>query len=200
VKEVRTVDESTHRRADARRNSAAILAAATECLARDPDMTLKDIAAAAGVGRVTLYGHYESRAVLVEAVVDRAIEQTDLELREVDLSGDPLVAMGRLMAVSFDLTHRFGGLVLAAQRALPPGRFQALHEAPAARVRQLLTRGRRGGSFRTDAPLAWQVMTIQALMHGAVEAVYRGDLTAVQARGLVPTTVLATLERRGPHE
>lgn len=64
-------------RADAQRNIAAILDAATECLARDPDLSLNDIARAAGVGRVTLYAHFDSRSGLVEAIVDRAMRHTD---------------------------------------------------------------------------------------------------------------------------
>ncbi|MGH3403828.1 MAG: hypothetical protein ACRDRJ_15215 [Streptosporangiaceae bacterium] len=43
------------RRADARRNIAAILEAALDCLARDPQASIADIAAGAGVGRITLY-------------------------------------------------------------------------------------------------------------------------------------------------
>ena len=49
------------KRSDALRNIEAILEAATTCLARDPDASVNSIAQAAGVGRVTLYGHFESR-------------------------------------------------------------------------------------------------------------------------------------------
>jgi TetR/AcrR family transcriptional repressor of mexCD-oprJ operon len=42
------------RRADARRNIAANLDAATTCLIRDPQVSTSAIARAAGVGRVTL--------------------------------------------------------------------------------------------------------------------------------------------------
>lgn len=186
------------RRADAVRNRAAILDAATECLARDPDVSIKDIARAAGVGRVTLYGHYESRAALVEAVVDRAIRQTDSDLRTLDLSGDVREAMTRLMSVTWDLTHRFGALVVAAQRDLPSETFRTLHEAPSARVEQLLITGRKQGAFRRDAPVSWQVRAMQSLLHGAVDAVYNGELRADQARELVTSTVLAVLEPPRP--
>ena len=187
-------DQVPTRRADAVRNRAAILDAATECLARDPDVSIKDIAGAAGVGRVTLYGHYESRAALIEAVVDRAIRQTDAELRGVELSGDVREAMARLISVTWDLTHRFGALVVAAHRDLSSETFRALHEAPVARVEKLLTKGRKRGAFRTDAPVSWQVMAMQSLLHGAVDAVYRGELQADQARELVISTVLAVLD------
>ena len=59
---------SQPRRADAKRNVAAILAAAAECLARNPDTSMGEIAAAAGVGRMTLYGHFKTRAELLNAV------------------------------------------------------------------------------------------------------------------------------------
>jgi AcrR family transcriptional regulator len=181
------------RRADAQRNRVAILDAATDCLARDPDMSLKDIAEAAGVGRVTLYGHYESRAALVEAVVDRAIAKTDSGLQELDLSGEPNEAMAALLAVTWDLTHSFGALVVAAQKALPSDTFKVLHEAPAARVRRLLERGRASGAFRDDLPLSWQVTTIQAILHSGAEGVYRGEVQPDRARELVTATILATL-------
>lgn len=181
------------RRADARRNEEAILEAATAGLARNPDLTLKQIAEAAGIGRVTLYGHFDSRGALIEAVVDRAMAQTEQELAALDLSGDPRDVLARLMEVTWDLTHRFGALVAAAQRTLPADRFQDLHEAPAARVRKLLKRGRASGSFGASTPLAWQLAAIQSLLHGAADAVYRGELTARQVRENLPVTVLACL-------
>lgn len=182
-------------RADARRNIATILDAATDCLARDPDVSVHDVARAAGVGRVTLYGHFESRSRLIEAVVDRAIRHTDEVLTGVDLSGDAAGAMHRLMVATWDLTFRYGALVVAAQRTLPAQRFTDLHEAPAVRVRQLLERGRAEGSFRSDVPAAWQSVTIQSILHGGTEAAYRGEITAEEGRRLVPDTIVAALAR-----
>lgn len=181
------------RRADARRNIAAILEAATTCLARDPDASLKTIAEAAGVGRVTLYGHFDSRSTLVGAVVDRAMAQTEADLSVLDLSGDPREAMSELMSVTWDLTHRFGALVVAAERVLPADRLKDVHEQPAARVRRLLARGRRSGVFDKEVPLEWQVTTVHAIVHAASEATYRGELTPEKARRLVARTVLAAL-------
>ena len=111
------------KRADARKNIAAILDAATECLARDPDASVSDIATAAGVGRVTLYGHFESRGALVAEVVERAMTAGDTVLEAVDLTGDPRAALGRLLEASWHVTHRYGGLVIAAQAALPESDF-----------------------------------------------------------------------------
>lgn len=185
------------RRADARRNIAAILDAATACLAVDPEASINDIAAAAGVGRVTLYGHFGNRAALVSEVVGRAMASSDRELEAVDLEGDAREALGRLLVASWHVTHRYGGLVLAAQDAMPERDLREAHDKPAKRVRRLLRRARKEGSVRTDMPLEWQVTTIQGVIHAASGAVHRGELTADKAPGLVRSTVLAALTPPG---
>jgi AcrR family transcriptional regulator len=181
------------KRADARRNIAAILDAATAALARDPDVSMNEIARAAGVGRVTLYGHFASRAALVSEVVERAIAETDDVLAMVDVTGDPREALGRLLEASWHLTHRFGALVVAAEQALPAARVDEAHERPARRVRALLRRGRRAGSFRSDMPLAWQLAMVQSVIHGASTAVHTDRISAAQAPRLVRETTLAML-------
>jgi TetR/AcrR family transcriptional repressor of mexCD-oprJ operon len=179
------------KRADARKNIAAILDAATATLALDPDASINDIARAAGVGRVTLYGHFPNRAALVAQVVERAVQRSDAELEAVDLEGDAREALGRLLEASWRVTHRYGGLVLAAQAALPERDLRAAHDKPAQRMLTLLRRGRREGVVRKDMPLDWQVTTIQGVLHAASGAVHRGELSAEQAPGLVRATLLA---------
>ncbi len=179
------------KRADARRNIAAILEAATERLARDPDVSVNEIATAAGVGRVTLYGHFESRAALVAEVVERAVNESEDTLAAVDLSGDPRDALARLLETSWEITHRFGALVVAAENTLTRDQMRATHQRPAARVERLLKRGRREGVFRKDLPVVWMVSTIQSVVHGASVAVHRGDITAAQAPHLIHETVLS---------
>jgi TetR/AcrR family transcriptional regulator, mexCD-oprJ operon repressor len=181
------------KRADARRNIAAILDAATECLARDPDISINDIAKAAGVGRVTLYGHFESRAQLVAQVVERAIAQSEESLSAVDVTGDPREALGRLLEASWAVTERFGALVVAAEGAVPPDELREAHAAPARRVRKLIRRGRSSGVFRRDMPVEWQVTVMQAVIHGAVLATHRGEITRAQAPHLVRDSALAML-------
>lgn len=183
----------TAKRADARRNIAAILEAATACLAVDPDASINDIAVAAGVGRVTLYAHFENRAALVAEVVERAMADSETKLAAVDLDGDAREALGRLVEASWHVTHRYGGLVLAAQSAMSEDEFREAHRRPTQRVLRLLRRGRREGLIRSDMPLDWQVTTIQGVLHAASGAVHRGELTADLAPELVRITVLGAL-------
>lgn len=136
------------KRADAQRNIEAILDAALDCLGRSPDAPVGEIAAAAGLGRVTLYGHFPSRAQLIDAAFAKAIEDGEAALDGVDLSGEPRKALGRLVESSWMLVDRFRSLLVAAQDALPPGRIRALHAAPMERVQKLLERGQAEGVFR----------------------------------------------------
>ncbi|MEU6022975.1 TetR/AcrR family transcriptional regulator [Micromonospora sp. NPDC047134] len=185
--------EGTARRADARRNVESILEAAITLLATDPAVSVNEIARAAGVGRVTLYGHFPSRGALVEAVSRRVIASTDQALGAVDLDGDPREAMARLLEATWQLTYRFGAIVVAASDALTPEEMRRVHEEPARRMRALVARGRDEGVFRADMPLSWQLTTIQGVLHGASAAVHRGDVTAEEATGLVRDTLLAAL-------
>lgn len=181
------------KRADALRNIEAIIDAATRLLAVNPDASVNEIAEEAGVGRITLYGHFDSRATLLREVSERAIAHTEEELARIDVDGDPRDALGRLLEATWHLTHRFGALVVAASQALSPEQMRRAHDEPYARARRVLERGRAAGEFRGDVPIDWQISVIQAILHGASAAVHRGEITADAAPALVRDTVIAAL-------
>ncbi|MGH3728078.1 MAG: TetR/AcrR family transcriptional regulator [Micromonosporaceae bacterium] len=191
------VDGGHHRRADARKNIAAILDAATECLARDPDASVNAIAKAAGVGRVTLYGHFDSRATLVTAVVERALRETDAALEATDLDGDPRDALVRLITSTWRLTSQFGALVVAAERELSAEQVVRAHAEPMRRVERLIERGRQDGVFRADLPAHWLSTVLHNVTHAAAGALHRGEMTAEEAPRIIAATMLAAITPPG---
>ena len=180
-------------RADARRNVAAILDAATDCLARDPEVSIADIAAAAGVGRITLYGHFKNRAELIDAVMGRTIEHADAILAAVDPAGDPRAELGRLVAASWQIVHRFSNILLAAHRELPAERIRGIHDPVLRQVQDLIACGQRTGAFRRDLPVHWLTTTTFSLMHAAAEDAAAGRLDASDAPGFITATLLGAL-------
>ncbi|GAA1144387.1 hypothetical protein GCM10009630_48660 [Kribbella jejuensis] len=182
---------TTTRRADAQRNIAAILTAAAECLSRNPAASTSEIAKAAGVGRVTLYGHFPSRAELVDAVFVQAIATGEETLGQVDLTGEPRAALARLIESSWQLVDQFRSLLIAAEEALPPGRVRELHADPMARVERLLERGRSEGAFRTDLPTSWLVSIMHNVMHGAASDILAGRISSADAAPYITATLLA---------
>jgi AcrR family transcriptional regulator len=184
---------SRPQRADARRNVVAILDAATSCLARDPEVSVAAIAAAAGVGRITLYGHFKTRAELVDAVLTQVIEEADQILDATDTGGEPREALARLVTASWEIVHRFRNILLAAQRELPAERIRGVHDPILHRVQSLITRGQDAGAFRRDLPSQWLISTTFSLMHTAAEDTSAGRIQGDDAARLITATLLSAL-------
>ncbi|WP_028063046.1 TetR/AcrR family transcriptional regulator [Solirubrobacter soli] len=174
----------TRRRADAERNIAAILDAAVLVLADRPDAGLGEIAKAAGVVRQTIYAHFPSRDDLLEAVADRALEQTLTAIDAADPeSGPPAEALDRLIQAWWTSVARHAR-VLEALAAVSPSRaaLHDFHGPVLARLNALLERG----DFDRDVPATWFL----ALMHAAADDVAAGRLDEAAAA--------ATLRRAVP--
>lgn len=188
----------TARRADAERNTAQILDAAVACLSRSPSATTAEIAQAAGLGRVTVYGHFPSRAALIDAALVRLLERGEAALGRVELGGDPRRALADLIGASWQLTADAGAVLEAARTVLPADRIRDLHEAPARRVRDLVRRGRDEGVFRDDLPLDWLVGVLHHVLKGAAADVAGGRLDPADASRLIVATVLAAYRPPDP--
>ncbi|MFI0447236.1 TetR/AcrR family transcriptional regulator [Actinomadura sp. 6N118] len=108
-------------RADAARNRAKVLAAAAELFAaRDPrEVTMDDIAKAAGVGRGTLYRRYPDTASMARALLD----EHERELQGRLLRGEPPLGPGAppaerlaaFFAAMVELLETHAPLVLGAE-------------------------------------------------------------------------------------
>ncbi|NEE01084.1 TetR/AcrR family transcriptional regulator [Phytoactinopolyspora halotolerans] len=179
------------RRADAERSIARIVTAARATLSTDPHATVDDIVKAAGVGRMTLYGHFRTRQELVEAALADALRAGEETLAHVDLTGDARDALTRLLESSWSLVAESAALVEAAQGVLPAGRMRELHAAPAERLNELIERGRRQGVFRTDLPVFWLINTVHYVLHGAAEEIRAGRLDSADAGRVIVATVQA---------
>ena len=183
----------SRRRADAERSIARIVSAARDCLVRDPGVSLDDIARAAGVGRMTLYGHFPSRPALVEAALVEALRAGDEALTSVDLTGDARDALGRLLAHSWVLLAESMSLSEAAQAALPVGRVRDLHGKPAQRVEDLIRSGQDQGVFRTDLPITWLIGAVHYILKGAAQECRAGRIRTEDAPGLITATAQSIL-------
>ncbi|KAA1426092.1 helix-turn-helix transcriptional regulator [Nocardioides antri] len=108
-------------RADAARNTEQLLAAAARLFAeRDPaEVTMEEIAQAAGVGKATLYRRFPDRASIAAALLG----EHETELQEAMLRGEPPLGPGappgeRLAAfygAMVELLERHGRLVLGTE-------------------------------------------------------------------------------------
>lgn len=179
-------------RADAIHNRDAIVDAALMFLNTNPRASLAEIAKAAGVGRVTLYGHFASRDELLQAVIKRTMDRVDAQLSAIDLGGRPWESLEALIRSSWRIIAQFSGLLGVADE-LPPNMIRDYHFQPMMRVQALLLRGRSEGVFRTDHTIEWQTACFYAILHGAAVEIRAGRLTESDAPQIVPETLRALL-------
>ncbi|MFV0287657.1 MAG: TetR/AcrR family transcriptional regulator [Demequina sp.] len=149
-------------RADSARNREALLTAGAEALRRDIDAPLEDIAAAAGLSRRAVYGHFPSREALVDAVIARGAERIAAAVGPLN-EEPPLEALARLGARLWDAVVDVHAV---ARMALTSGRTSTVAYAMnpiRRRLRALLSQAAEGGLVRTDIP----VTTLAALVERA---------------------------------
>ncbi|MGO4526660.1 TetR/AcrR family transcriptional regulator [Microvirga sp. 2MCAF35] len=141
-------------RADARRNRDRLIEVAAEAFASSGvDASLEAIAREAGVGPGTLYRHFPTREVLIEAVYRREVEGLVAAAKELALTHEPDEALAEWM-------QRFVGY-MATKRGMrdslrlllesnSPLFAQTSGVVPLA-FKSLMERAARAGTIRPDA-------------------------------------------------
>lgn len=186
--------EPPRRRADAERNIAAILTAAGELFGRGHAPAMGEIAAAAGVRRATRYAHFPSRELLLDAVVERTIAETDAKLTSLHLDRDSAdVALTRLVRTSWPMLDRHRRLRTVALAELGSERLRRHHDRALHHLDRLIRRGQDDALFRTDLPRDWLTTTFYAVLHAAADEADAGRLTPGDAPDLLAATVLSLL-------
>ena len=145
-----------------------------------PGRDLAQIAKAAGVGRVTLYGHFPPAPSSSTRSCARAFEG-ERRTRAGRPVGRPPEALTRLIEASWEVVDQSRSLLMAAQNALTPGRIQELH-ARAGRSGRAADRARAGGGRLPHRPPGLVAGgQLHNVMHGAADEIHAGRLTADDA-------------------
>ena len=184
------------RRADAERNVAAILDAAIEALADDLDASMAEIARRAGVVRATLYVHFPTRDVLLDAVTRQGIERATIAIAAAEPErGDADEALVRVITAAWRTLDRLHSIVAINARR-PHSDFRALHEPVLDLLGPLIERGQRDGTFRAEVPLRWHLTVILALIHAASQELRNGAVRAEDIEPALAATVVGAVSGR----
>ncbi len=179
-------------RRDAAENREALIAAAKAVLNHDPSASLESIAAAAGLSRRSVYGHFANRDdLLLELVTSGAKRVADA------LDGlthpDPVV---RLALIASRLWREIEAMrvmaVVAVRGPLAAHTTAAL--APVRRgVREAIADGRAAGSMRQDLPVALLARLVEDTALAVLEESAQNTLPSREGHDLVMLMTLGTV-------
>jgi AcrR family transcriptional regulator len=183
-----------HLRADAERNVRAIIDAAIVLLAAEPDASMERVAAAAGVGRATVYRHFASREHLVRAILDRALQDArDAVMGSRPDEGTALEALQRAVAALLKVADRYR---LVRSVAPHDEELRRRAEEVGAPLTAIFERGQRAGEFRKDLSPRWSAGALGALLQALTVQLINGDVRERDAGPLLVTTLVDGLVAR----
>jgi len=182
------------RRADAERNINAILNAALEALADDPDASMAEIARRAGVVRATIYMHFPTREALLDAVMENAVAQVAEATRAAEpTKGEPEEALQRVLGATWQKLSDFQTLLAINTSRLSAKELHRRHQPVMTQFVPLMERGQKKGVFRSDVPVSWHLAMIRAIAHAASAEVRSGRIPAAEVESAMLSTALAAL-------
>ena len=166
----------------ASRSRRALLDAAIELLLTNPGASLSDIAQHAGVGRATLYRHFESREALIRELALESLKMTDAVLqpiRDAGLTARETLEQGLLAIMR--VADRFHFLLFLWYFGDEDPELEAIYNRQLEDVYRLVERGKQEGSIDSALSSEWIVTLIDSLVYAGWWALQSGDLTAEQA-------------------
>jgi AcrR family transcriptional regulator len=180
------------RRSDAERNRRRIIEAGIDLLSSDPDASMEAVAEASGVGRTTLYRHFESRNELVDAILGEMIERSRrLSAASDPDPADPAGAIRGLSRAHLDMAFLFGSLIEASDGLSPI--VEAAKDTDESPTKVFLDRARAAATIRTDQPREWQQTVMRVVTLTAIEEARAGEIARHDAYELVAATLTAIL-------
>jgi AcrR family transcriptional regulator len=187
-------------RRNARSNRARILATARRELGRNPDVTLEEIARAAGVVRRTLFGHFPGRAALVEALTEEASQALRGAVAQQPEPGQtPDHELARFVLRIWPVGDRYRLLLALVRQDLGAQRVSEVLAPAREEATAILDRGQREGVFHAYVPSTVLSAGLEALTLSLLECVNAGTWEDDGTRAAVTVLVAAGVptERAG---
>ena len=169
----------------------AVLDAAIDTLARNPGVSLSEIASRAGVGRASLHRHFSSRADLIAAASQRCMDEIDAATAEALAEASTArERLSRMLEAVVPLGDRYHFLV---SEAVDDESVRKRYADELAWLAQLVDDLKREGVIAADVPTSWAAVNIDAQVWVAWLEVAAGRLAPADAAKLALRTLLEGL-------
>lgn len=179
-------------RRDATENRQSLLAAAATTLAQAPDASLESIAAAAGLTRRAVYGHFASRDALVLALIDSGAERLNAIAAATDHAHTPtaIALLGARLWTAVGHLRLLAGMAL---REPYETHVAGALEPVRARIRRLVERGVADETVRRDIHPPMLARLIEESAIAVLLEAAATELGDDEGRHLVMLAVLSTV-------
>jgi len=171
--------------ARAERSRLAMINAGMLLLAENKDATLSDVAAVAGVGRATLYRHFETREQLIEAVARQCLMTFEEATSDIESQATSYLDAIRLlfecvMPLQKELTFimKVDALVGDLER------LAHLFEEQDKEIRLLLKECQKENSISNNVPLDWLMVLLDSFFIAAWRMVNEHNIDHASAAKL----------------
>jgi len=145
-----------------------ILDAAVSALLRNPEASFSEIAQLAGIGRATLYRHFETRERLVETLARQCLARTNdalAPMRHQRLSGRAAIAEGvRVLLPMADRYHFLLNLPLFVSN---DPQLTGIWEGQLFVLTAVMNQAKTEGSIDTEVPTEWAMRVFDSLIYAA---------------------------------
>lgn len=165
------------------KSEKAIIDAAIRVFTNNPAAGVSDIAAASGVGRTTLYRHFESREALVAAITLHCFEEVEEALQPVhELQGRE--AIEATFACLIPVANRYRCLNTLWPEVHNDPRIADKTRQSSQEMEWLVDQAKKSGEIDTSLPSVWLATLFEMTLYAAWSLLDSGDISADQAAQL----------------
>lgn len=183
-------------RIDVERHYRALLAAAADELAHNPDSSMADVAHAANLTRATLYRHFSNRQTLLKAIQAEALTRASETLIACRLDeGNALEVLGRVIGSLGKHGMRFRIILMRAPDH--NARFLTQRDQVLAPLVEVVKRGQAEGDIRADLSPEWIVTAMASLLISAVRAAHTAQHSDAEVSDVIFRTLVGGIAADG---
>ncbi|MDJ0348968.1 TetR/AcrR family transcriptional regulator [Cryobacterium sp. PH29-G1] len=183
-------------RIDVERHRRALLEAAADELARNPDSSMAEVAQAAKLTRATLYRHFSNRQSLLTAIQAEALSRASETLRACRLDeGSALEVLKRVVGSLGKQGMRFRIILMRAPDH--NARFLTQRDQVLAPLVGVVMRGQAEGDIRADLSPEWIVTALASLLISAVRAAPLAQHSEAEVADLIFRTLVGGIATDG---
>ncbi len=166
----------------ASRSRQALLSASMELLLRNPDASFSDIAIHAGVGRATLYRHFQTRELLIQELTKQSLEkisEAKKPIRDNSLKGrEAIETMLKLIMPHADHLHFLFSLWSIAEK---DQNIMQIYKDQLKELSKWINQAKRQSQIKKEFSTDWIVATIETIIYSSWLLIASGKISTKAA-------------------